>query len=370
MLFKRKVIEYLKRNKDLYGFTEIIDFFGIDTQKVFGDGDYDFIGIKDGKKIRFKIVSDIAEAKNMFLVDSIPKKEVVDIIYGKDRFIKTTSGTINLGKNYVWVGEKYVNIYDFSLFDGIVYVYAKDDYSKKWERLLNKHKHLIKLELDDISKVKLPFINYQSIPTFLMFLVRERKGLYWETRFIKKDKGVISDKFHKTLFDLFRHLSKFRLSNANYYIGINPRSEKSKKLNAVKYGNVLFVDMDSERAIHEIDEILDALRQIGLEPSLVGVSGGGVHLYYKFGELIDVKTWSKLQEGIIKFFDREFNEYNIDKAVKDATRISRILGTYNQNKMQISRVYEVSDRVYEPEEIKKVISSRKKGSILDKIFKS
>ena len=330
---RRKAIEFLKINRYRFGFERFIDMFGF--------SDCDFIAYINGKKYRFKVVYDVCEIRDEFLEFQIPKESIKRIVYGEKRFIETKSGKIDVNDMFVWVGKKFVNVYNFKKFDGIVYFESSNE---KWERIAETKYYTIRLDYSIVNKIDLKEVDYKSISKFLSFLVRG--NFYWETRFIREK--VISDKFHSSLLEIFEHLSKFRLDEADFYIGINPRSEKIRKKEGVKFGNVIFVDFDSEMAKNDIDFLVEKFSNLGLEPSLAGISGKGAHFYWKLDNLIEAKKWEKLQKSFVEWVNKNFKDYEPDRLV-DRTRISRILGTFNYKSKLPSRVVYASEKTYSPE---------------------
>jgi len=334
---RRKAMEYLKINRSAFKFERFIDLF---------DSSYiDFIAYVGGKEYKFKVFYSISEIRDFFIDLQLPKDKVVSTIFEGERRIETVDGTIKLGNKFVWYGKKFVNVYDFSKIDGIVYFESDNE---KWEKIARSKFMCIRLDYGSVFKTRLPNVDYKSISTFINFLVRG--NFYWETRFIR-DK-VISDRFHKNKFEIFEHLSRFRLDEANFYIGINPRSEMDKKKKSVQFGNVIYVDFDSERAKYDFDYLLKAFINNGIEPSLAGVSGRGAHFYWKLRDVIPADKWEKLQKRFVDWVHANFSDYEPDRLI-DRTRISRILGTYNQKSDAESKVLHLSEKTYDAEHIAK-----------------
>ena len=349
------LINYLVKNPNVIGMDRIIDLFGIKTRLVFVDGSYDLLGVKDSKVYRIEVESTLCSVKDNFLYHRLLKEEVEKIDY-INRVITLKNGTkIDIKDKFVWVGKKYVNIYYKvkEVCDMIVYSNDSDPYSKGWKKKLEE----IGMKLFKVEGKLKRRIDRDSIGKFLTFMTfldykcnRFFSG-YWEIRIINNHGKLVYRNFCRDLLEIVVSLNTPLIETHNTYMGIFPRIKPKGTSEMVKRCHLIFIDLDSPKAIEDIEYIYDKLTRLNLQPSLIGISGGGVHVYYKF-DPIDVEEWKKVQVKALKFFDKEFKEYKVDMKIKDPPRISRVLGTFNGRKGKISRIWKV---IYQPKSLKSIL---------------
>ena len=108
----------------------------------------------------------------------------------------------------------------------------------------------------------------------------------------------------------------------NVYVGANPRGARGQRKKAdVPLARVVFADFDGGTTVAEA---LQRVRGADLpEPSIVIVSGGGVHVYWLLAEPIsDMAAWTATMKGIIAALGS-------DKSIHNPDRIMRMPGTRN-----------------------------------------
>jgi len=108
----------------------------------------------------------------------------------------------------------------------------------------------------------------------------------------------------------------------NVYVGINPRCGFGKRGDRnVAVFRALFADFDHGITV---DEALERIRAAGLpDPTLVIVSGGGVHVYWMLEEpTTDAAEWKARMAGII-------HAVNSDGSIGNPERIMRVPGGDN-----------------------------------------
>ncbi|MEM5828032.1 MAG: hypothetical protein QW197_00805 [Candidatus Aenigmatarchaeota archaeon] len=178
-------------------------------------------------------------------------------------------------------------------------------------------------------------MNISIIEEFLNFLCSGYEGekIYWELRVLHQNNIYLQEFFERKI-DVLSFFKKNleKLKDKDCYIGLLPRVEKIGSREAVKFGNVFVIDLDSEKAIEDYRKIYDKLFSFNIPPSLIANSGNGIHVYYKVNKLVEIEKWKLLQQGLLNFFIQNFDEYNVDKVVKDEARIIRVIGTINNKK--------------------------------------
>jgi P4 family phage/plasmid primase-like protien len=108
----------------------------------------------------------------------------------------------------------------------------------------------------------------------------------------------------------------------NVYVGANPRVARGQRKKAdVPLARVLFADFDNGATV---EDVVQRIRDAGLpEPSIVIVSGGGVHVYWLLAEPItDMAAWTATTKGIIE-------AVGSDPTIHNPDRIMRTPGTRN-----------------------------------------
>jgi hypothetical protein len=175
-------------------------------------------------------------------------------------------------------------------------------------------------------------MNLQTISKFLDFVTSGYEGInYWELRCISKD-GNVKSLFFTDVGSITKYikLHQEELSKINIYFGINPRIKEGRGDENVSFSNLLWVDLDSEKAIEDYNKIFQQLtNELNLRPSLIADSGHGLHIYWKMDKTIDSKEFRDLQTKLIEFFKKHFSEYKVDEAIKNPERIMRLIGSNN-----------------------------------------
>jgi KaiC/GvpD/RAD55 family RecA-like ATPase len=127
-------------------------------------------------------------------------------------------------------------------------------------------------------------------------------------------------------------------SGQNIYIGANPRKTAGgRKSEDVVLARCLFVDFDNMI----IDESLERIKTLP-PPTLILISGHGVHCYWRLVDPIDnLITWTELQRDLASYVGS-------DPTIHDPPRIMRVPG-FTNHKPPIAESYIVesdSSRVY------------------------
>ncbi len=112
----------------------------------------------------------------------------------------------------------------------------------------------------------------------------------------------------------------------NLYFGVCPRKEKAGTIDAVREVRTLWVDIDYKDTSKE--EVRKRAEEFLLTPSLLVLSGGGVHIYFPLDE--PFKIDSEADKAYIRALLRKLASYwGGDFASTDLARILRIPGSFN-----------------------------------------
>lgn len=177
-------------------------------------------------------------------------------------------------------------------------------------------------------------IEINQIEKFLNFICSGyEKEFFWEIRIFQKDK-IYSQKFFKRKEEIISYLKREieNLKDKDCYIGLLPRTKEIGTKDSIKFGNTFVIDLDSEKAIFDYEIIKNSLFSLNFPASLIVNSGNGLHIYYKINKIVEIEKWSIFQNALINFFLEKFENYNVDRVVKDEARIIRIAGTINNKK--------------------------------------
>jgi len=176
-------------------------------------------------------------------------------------------------------------------------------------------------------------------------------GNFWEIRYFHNEEKY--RKFFKNDGKLEKRIAKYIVghkdaNNFDWYIGIFPRDIPKGTSDAISQCHLLYFDFDDYNLVKNISLFIQDLRENFLEPSIVAVSGRGVHVYYKI-EPIDKETWRKTQKVVGGELKKKYDKLDI---FIDPTRISRIIGTWNYKSNKPTFLSFVSKKVYKIEELK------------------
>ena len=153
-------------------------------------------------------------------------------------------------------------------------------------------------------------------------------------------------------------------SGVDVYFGVNPRTGKAGKKENVHYVSAFHAEVDYGTDGHKkksdyenYDEAIKAITKFNPQPTLINLSGGGLHCYWLLSA--PVKTddigVDKL-ESINKYFLQQLGG---DKGTHNLDRVLRIPGTYNfklpDNPREV-RVVHSNGPVYDFDDFKSFMS--------------
>jgi predicted P-loop ATPase len=123
------------------------------------------------------------------------------------------------------------------------------------------------------------------------------------------------------------------LRNVNVFFGIHPshtlkRANERATIADIQAVNCLFAEFDLEDG-QDADHLLESIKQIDIQPSVIVFSGGGYHCYWLFDEPYkiygdDSRTW------IIDLQYAWVDWLGADSGAKDLARVLRVPGTLNR----------------------------------------
>lgn len=137
------------------------------------------------------------------------------------------------------------------------------------------------------------------------------------------------------------------------YIGARDRVGKSDK--DVVSSNFIFFEIDehdtgnAEDKISERDKIIKFLEDNGINVTMQGMSGAGYHFYIMHMNEIfnDDEARKNYKDNALGSFKKvlQDNGFDIDGAVFNLSRVSRVLGTYNYKWNKISKLISIDKHV-------------------------
>ena len=159
----------------------------------------------------------------------------------------------------------------------------------------------------------------------------------------------------------------FNLCNSgiDVYFGVNPRVGKRGKKENVHYVTAFHAEIDYGADGHKkgsdyenYDEAIQAITKFNLQPTLINLSGGGLHCYWVLRTPVKTDEIGVDElESINKYF---LNQLGGDKGTHNLDRVLRIPGTYNfklaDNPRQV-RVVQSNGPVYDLDDFRAFINT-------------
>lgn len=167
--------------------------------------------------------------------------------------------------------------------------------------------------------------------------------------------------FVKNEEEFIESCKKYDKEKVDVYIGGRDRIAKRDK-NVVS-SDFIFIEIDEHNIKKpELKEKIEKfLKENNIEISMCGFSGGGYHFYipHSIKDLTQERQ-AEIYKKVLVAFKKALGEqgFDIDKAVFNFERVSRVLGTYNFKRKQLSQIttYNLNvDRVKNHEAIKTLI---------------
>ena len=123
-------------------------------------------------------------------------------------------------------------------------------------------------------------------------------------------------------------------SGVDVYFGVNPRTGKAGKKENVHYVTAFHAEVDygtdghkKESDYETYDEAIKAITKFKPQPTLINLSGGGLHCYWVLRTPVKTdEIGVKELESINKYFLQQLGG---DKGTHNLDRVLRIPGTYN-----------------------------------------
>ena len=123
-------------------------------------------------------------------------------------------------------------------------------------------------------------------------------------------------------------------SGIDVYFGVNPRTGKAGKKENVHHVSAFHAEIDYGTDGHKkksdyetYDEAIKAISKFNPQPTLINLSGGGLHCYWVLRTPVKTdEIGVKELESINKYFLQQLGG---DKGTHNLDRVLRIPGTYN-----------------------------------------
>ena len=104
-----------------------------------------------------------------------------------------------------------------------------------------------------------------------------------------------------------------------------------------------------------LSNILNTLRNSGLEPTLIIDSGAGYHLYWQLDTEIDAREIKTLEDKLVDYLNSK--GIKVDEKAKDLARNLRLPETINPRTNRIVRIIYESGKAYSTEELKRILKT-------------
>jgi len=154
--------------------------------------------------------------------------------------------------------------------------------------------------------------------------------------------------FVKTEDEFVEQVKKYNIDEKiDVYIGSRDRKAQGDKNVISSYGIFLEIDEHDIKKPEELLKLKKFLENNNIEIGLLGFSGGGYHIYipHKLKNLTKEKDKKIYKQFLLKirYILRTKNNIDVDKAVFNLERVSRVLGSYNHKRKQQSKIIEIKD---------------------------
>jgi len=181
---------------------------------------------------------------------------------------------------------------------------------------------------------------------------KQLEHIYWLHRSSKGHKtyNYLHDKsMRETWYDATTVIKEF-----DSYVSVNSFKSRKRSTNNLKKINAAFIDLDlnilnAEQVFQEVIKILQANKEVP-RPNRIVFTGRGAHLYWRIsnGSPAQLKKWQVIEDTLINIFQ----DYKVDKSVKDAARILRLPGTKNsKNPLHETESITIHDKDYTIEKL-------------------
>jgi hypothetical protein len=142
---------------------------------------------------------------------------------------------------------------------------------------------------------------------------------------------------------------KYTEEGVSVYIGARDRSARGDK-NVVSSNFIFFeIDEHGENKDSEKQKILEFLTSKGIEVSMIGFSGGGWHFYipHKMQEFVNEEAALQYKDTSLSMFKQVMlgQGFDVDPAVFNLERVTRVLGTYNYKRNKISYIEKLNEHI-------------------------
>jgi len=168
--------------------------------------------------------------------------------------------------------------------------------------------------------------------------------------------------FVKNRKEFVEECRKYTEEGVSVYVGARDRKGRGDK-NVVSSDFIFFeIDEhdDGKNKTNEKEKILEFLKSKGIEVSMIGMSGGGWHFYirHKNQNFATEKEAMDYKENSLGKFKKVFQNqgFDIDSAVFNLERVTRVLGTYNYKRNKLSYIKKIDDEIDIEKNTKNLIS--------------
>jgi len=128
------------------------------------------------------------------------------------------------------------------------------------------------------------------------------QGVYCVTAI--SPEGKVSNRFADSLGDLFGLIDEFNQSGQNVFVALNTFSAYSRKAEYAQYCRSFFIDLDVDPENPKkypdkeaaLADLADFVQLKELPPPVRVDSGGGIHAYWPFTEVVGKDKWVPVTE--------------------------------------------------------------------------
>ena len=190
----------------------------------------------------------------------------------------------------------------------------------------------MKFNEEDVNKFYMFFLHSQPTEIRVFDAVKYPKG---KSIFVKNRKEFVNE------------CRKYTEEGVSVYVGARDRKARGDK-NVIN-SNFIFFETDGDKDGAEKKKILEFLTSKEIEVSMIGMSGGGWHFYipHRKVEFATEAEAIEYKENSLGGFKKIIIEqgFNVDPAVFNLERVTRVLGTFNCKREKLSYIESINDEV-------------------------
>jgi len=226
------------------------------------------------------------------------------------------------------------------------------EFNKRPERIEQQIEIINKEPIDDGVR-----FNEDDVRKFYKFFEHKEKT---EIRVFDIEKYPHGKSIFVDSEDDFVKQCKYFCVDEEVSVYIGARDRKARGDANVISSHFVFFETDGDEDGAEKEKILEFLASKGVEVSMIGMSGGGWHFYIRHNdsEFATEEEAMQYKKNSLGGFKKVIigQGFDVDAAVFNLERVTRVLGTYNCKRDKLSYIEKINDAIDVEKNTKNLIS--------------